>query len=58
MDGFLSFFDFGVLDVAKAKEIVFQVNGHFAAQDLAERAELGIEVFMSPLELLKALDED
>ena len=54
----LGFFDLGELNVAKAKEVVFRVDGHFAAQDPAEGAELSVEVFVSPLELLKAFDED
>ena len=57
-DGFLSFLDLAVLDITKSKEVVAGVNRNFAAQDLSKAAELGVEVLVSPLAVLKPLDED
>ena len=58
MDGLLCLFDLAVLDVPEAKELVFQVDGDLAAQDLAERAELRVQVLVVPLQVLEALHED
>jgi len=58
LDGFLSLFDLAVLDVTEAEHAMHLVDGDLAAQDLAEGAELGVQVRVVPLQAFEALDED
>jgi len=48
-DGFLSFLNLAILNIAETKELVITVYRDFAAEDLSELAELDVEVLMSPV---------
>ena len=58
LDGLLSLFDLGELDVPVTKELVLWTDAHLATKDLAVVAELGIQVLVVPVQLLETFDKD
>ena len=55
VDSFLRLIDLAELDVAIAEELVIMIDRHLAAENLAEIAELGVEILSVPAKFLEAL---